>query len=174
MRSLHVLPRRAAVVALVVAAAGCGAGEPPGWTYQPAPAATPRPSIEASGEPSPGATPTAVPTATESAAASASAEASPGGAVVQLVAVDATGWETPEISAPADSAFTLEFDNRDPTAPHNVAITNPDGSTVDIGDTTPFTGPEVRDYEVPALAAGEYPFLCQVHPTTMTGTLTVE
>ena len=43
-----------------------------------------------------------------------------------------------------------------------------------IGDTTPFTGPAKKSYAVPALAAGDYSFLCAVHPTTMTGTLTAQ
>ena len=43
-----------------------------------------------------------------------------------------------------------------------------------IGDTAPFTGPKKVSYAVPALAAGAYPFVCEVHPTTMTGTLTVK
>ncbi|MEA2607483.1 MAG: hypothetical protein QOI00_2240, partial [Chloroflexota bacterium] len=35
------------------------------------------------------------------------------------------------------------------------------------------TGPAKVSYQVPALAAGSYRFLCDVHPT-MTGTLTVQ
>ena len=36
-----------------------------------------------------------------------------------------------------------------------------------------FNGVATRQYQVPALAAGDYPFICTVHPT-MTGTLTVQ
>ena len=43
-----------------------------------------------------------------------------------------------------------------------------------MGDTAPFKGPETKQYALPALKAGGYTFLCQVHPTTMTGTITVE
>jgi mono/diheme cytochrome c family protein/plastocyanin len=85
-----------------------------------------------------------------------------------------TGFEPTELTAPADTAFTLVFENDDATAPHNVVVSDPGGSPVPMGDTSLFTGPETRSYAVPALAAGAYPFICQAHPTTMTGTLTVE
>ena len=36
-----------------------------------------------------------------------------------------------------------------------------------------FNGPDKRTYNVPALEAGAYAFVCSVHPN-MTGTLTVK
>ncbi len=83
-----------------------------------------------------------------------------------------TGFDPEALEAPADTAFTLEFDNQDATAPHNIVIKDPSDAPVSIGDTSFFTGPEKRSYAVPALAAGAYSFVCEVHPTTMTGTLT--
>ena len=65
----------------------------------------------------------------------------------------------------------IAFDNQDAGVPHNVAINDAGGAEVFKGDI--FPGAEVRDYQVPALAAGEYPFTCTVHPT-MTGTLTAQ
>jgi plastocyanin len=52
-----------------------------------------------------------------------------------------------------------------------VTISDASGAEVFKGEI--FPGVETRDYQVPALAAGEYPFVCTVHPT-MTGTLTAE
>ena len=43
-----------------------------------------------------------------------------------------------------------------------------------MGDTSFFSGPKVKEYAVPALKAGSYPFVCQVHPSTMKGTLEVK
>ena len=85
-----------------------------------------------------------------------------------------TGFEPTTLEVKADTAFTLVFDNQDPTAPHNVVINDPGGTPVPMGDTAVFTGPGTRSYPVPALKAGSYGFLCQAHPTTMTGTLQVK
>ncbi len=106
-----------------------------------------------------------------------SASIDPNAAVVTVSAADgaaSTGFEPDTLEATADTPFTLEFDNQDATAPHNVVLKDPGGADVSIGDTTPFTGPAKKSYAVPALAAGDYSFLCSVHPTTMTGTLTAQ
>ncbi|HVL53127.1 MAG TPA: cupredoxin domain-containing protein [Vitreimonas sp.] len=162
-------PAAILIVALVVVAAACGSASGPGWTYAPAPSITPPPSPGGPGESpaaSPGESPGESPTGTQ--------EPSPDVTTVTVVAETAERWETPELTTPADTPFDLEFDNRDPAAPHNVVIQESDGSKVEMGDTAFFTGPEVRTYQVPALAAGEYEFICEVHPATMVGTLTVE
>ncbi|MBA2380654.1 MAG: hypothetical protein H0V73_00965, partial [Chloroflexi bacterium] len=62
------------------------------------------------------------------------------------------------------------------TGPHNLVLFQPDGTTkVDVqGDTSFFQAPGQRAYQVLALTAGAYPYKCEVHPGTMTGTLTVK
>lgn len=72
------------------------------------------------------------------------------------------------VDAPADTPFTIAFDNRE-NVPHNVAIR--DGSGAEVFNGEIFNGPAVRVYDVPALPAGSYTFICSVHPN-MTGTLT--
>jgi plastocyanin len=158
-----------ALVALVgAAAAGCVTSTP-GWTYTPAPPVTPAPSVEASAPASAGA----------SAAASAgpSAGASGGGAsaAAGAVAISALNiaFEQTAVTAPAGTPFQITFDNKDVGVPHNVAIhkDNAGGAEVFKGDIV--TGPAVKTYDVPALPAGTYAFVCSVHPN-MTGTLTAQ
>jgi mono/diheme cytochrome c family protein/plastocyanin len=84
------------------------------------------------------------------------------------------GFAESTLSAKADTAFTLAFDNQDNQAPHNVVIQDSSGTAVPMGDTSFFTGPGKRSYAVPALKAGSYTFLCQVHPSVMKGTLEVK
>jgi plastocyanin len=93
---------------------------------------------------------------------------SPAGTGLTVVAKDIQ-FATPTVSATAGSPFTLTFDNQD-GAPHNIAISDASGATVFKGDIV--THQKV-DYAVPALTAGTYTFICQVHPE-MKGTLTVE
>jgi cytochrome c oxidase subunit 2 len=81
-------------------------------------------------------------------------------------------YEQTELTAPADTPFKIEFENKDAGVPHNVAIHegSPTGPEVFKGEI--FNGVDKRTYDVPALPAGPYGFVCTVHPN-MTGTLTV-
>ena len=93
---------------------------------------------------------------------------SPSGDTVSVVAKDIT-FTTPAVSAPAGKAFTIAFDNQD-GAPHNIVISDPSGAQVFKGE---IVASQKVDYQVPALAAGTYSFLCEVHPD-MKGTITVQ
>ena len=74
-----------------------------------------------------------------------------------------------EVSAPADAAFEIVFDNQE-GAPHNMKISDSTGAEVFKGEIV--TNQKVT-YQVPALAAGSYPFICEVHPD-MKGTITAQ
>ena len=133
-----------------------------GWrdpNYLPAPEATPYPDCwkdefasGGSGSPAP------------------SASTDPNAEVVTIAALN-IAFDPTEVTAPADAAFTLSFDNQDAAIPHDVQIKDAAGAVVFKTDV--FPGAEQRDYTVPTLAAGAYPFVCSVHPN-MTGTLTAE
>ena len=74
-----------------------------------------------------------------------------------------------EVSAPADVPFAIVFDNQE-GVPHNMKISDSTGAEVFKGEIV--SGQQVT-YNVPALAAGAYPFVCEVHPD-MKGTITAE
>ena len=74
-------------------------------------------------------------------------------------------------TGPAAKPFTIAFANEDPGTPHNVALKDASGATVFNGKV--FNGVETRVYEVPAQPAGDYKFVCVVHPS-MTGIATLK
>ncbi len=96
----------------------------------------------------------------------------PGAAPLTLAALN-VAFDKTELTAPADTPFKIDFDNQDPSIPHNVAIHqgSPTGPEVFRGEV--FPGPAKRTYDVPPLRALRFGFICSVHPN-MTGTLTVE
>jgi plastocyanin len=149
-----------------------------GWrdaTYKPAAGSTPYPDCYinaltggAGGSAAPGAGGSAAPGASVDPNAPTVTVSAPDGAAT-------SGFDPTKLEAKADTAFTLIFDNKDATTgPHNVVISDPGGAAVPMGDTAFFTGPAKRSYAVPALKAGTYTFICQVHASTMKGTLEVK
>ena len=162
-RSLRSL---SAAAALLLLAAACTTARP-GWTYAPAPSATPLPSASASGS----VAPSASASASIEPSASASATASGGAGEVIEISAQNIAFDTTQEAVPADTAFQIHFVNNDQGIPHNVAVRDAGNATIYEGEI--FPGPGERTYEVPALAAGEYTFICTVHPN-MLGTLTAE
>ena len=76
------------------------------------------------------------------------------------------------LTAPAGKPFTIAFANEDPGTPHNIEhegrVRRRRSSRATI-----FNGVETKVYDVPALPAGAYTFVCTVHPS-MTGTATLQ
>jgi plastocyanin len=87
------------------------------------------------------------------------------------------GFEQTSLAFPADTPIELEFDNQEQGAQHNVDILrenpadNPDQAPLFNGQI--ITGPASVTYTVQPVPEGEYFFLCEVHPATMQGTITV-
>ncbi|MDP8904120.1 MAG: cupredoxin domain-containing protein [Chloroflexota bacterium] len=81
------------------------------------------------------------------------------------IAADNLAFDRNMLTVPADAPFAIRFENRE-SAPHNVSIHR--NGPLFTGEI--FSGPAERIYQVPALAAGEYQFICDVHPD-MRGTL---
>ena len=103
-------------------------------------------------------------------------EGEPGGVVVAIAAPEgaaASGFSTDTLSVPRDEAFTIAFDNQDPAVPHNVVVFDgPDAEAPALVTGELITGPAKADYAVEPVPEGEYFFHCEVHPTTMVGTMT--
>jgi plastocyanin len=163
----------AAAVGIGMLAAACtgntnGAG--PTFTYAPAaPSASTMLGMDVSPSVSPPTSSAAPPAAgPASAPPSTPGSSASTGDVLHLSAHD-IAFDTNRLEAPAGQPFAIAFDNNDPGIPHNVEIRDANGTSLFKGQI--ITGPAMASYQVPALAAGTYTFVCDVHPT-MTGTLT--
>jgi plastocyanin len=84
------------------------------------------------------------------------------------------GFAEKTLSFQADRPTDIDFDNQDAGASHNVVIFQGKDEKAPVVFTGALVaGPGTTTYNVAGLAAGSYFFHCQVHPTTMTGTITV-
>lgn len=82
------------------------------------------------------------------------------------IAAEELSFSTGRLGAPAGEPFRLVFENR-ASVPHNVSIHRGEEAVFE-GEVV--AGPTTVTYSVPALEAGEYSFVCDIHPE-MTGTL---
>ncbi len=78
-------------------------------------------------------------------------------------------FDISEFEVPADTAFCIAFENQE-DVPHNVAIYD-GGEALFNGEILNTAGEIV--YNVPALPAGDFRFICDVHPQAMVGDVTV-
>ena len=69
--------------------------------------------------------------------------------------------------------FQIQFQNKDAGVPHNVSLHTGGSTGPEIFKGQIFNGVETRTYDIAALDAGAYAFVCSVHPT-MIGTLNVD
>jgi plastocyanin len=104
------------------------------------------------------------------------ASCAPSATTIQITAHNIQ-FSTGCLAAPANTPFTINFDNQDSSLTHNIHIFSADPAT-HADTTTLFTGPSVTGvatamYSVNALLAGTYFFHCDFHPTQMFGTFVV-
>jgi plastocyanin len=138
--------RLLSVVILSAALVGACSTASAGWTYAPAPTKSAAPSSEAS----------------------AGASGEPGGSGnPNLVVISASGiqYDQQTVTAPANTPFQIKFENNAAGTPHNVSIHLGGSTGAELFKGTVFNGVETRTYDVPALDAGQYAFVCTVHPT---------
>ena len=122
---------------------------------------------------SPGAPPPASGPPASGPAAPAGSGAPAGSPVTADATVHAQGiaYVDTTFTAPAGKPFTLAFVNEDQGTPHNIELKNASGGVAYQGEI--FNGVETRVYDVPALPAGTYPYVCSIH-SNMTGTATLQ
>jgi plastocyanin len=129
---------------------------PPGYT-------PPTPS----GATAPAASPSVAPTSPAGSATEQARTAT----TLELTASNIT-FDKTKMEASA-GAVTIKVDNKDGGVPHNVHVfKGSSASGESIGATPLGTGPDEQTLDL-RLAAGDYFYQCDVHPTTMAGTLSV-
>jgi plastocyanin len=123
---------------------------------------TPAANATAARTPAPATTPVSEPTSPATRAA---------GGVITLVGINSE-FDLEVLAAPAGTV-TIEFDNRDGGVPHNLHVFKGDDADGEsVGETELEVGPVTQTLTMD-LEPGEYFYVCDAHPNTMEGILTV-
>jgi len=92
------------------------------------------------------------------------------GKVVKLTA-KFIAWSLTQIDAPAGKGWHVQIDNQD-TDFHNFTVASGPTAAERIFQSPNFNV-GISTFDIPALPAGSYLFICTIHPETMTGKLTI-
>lgn len=99
-------------------------------------------------------------------------ETASGGAATTIVAASVQ-FNSDSLTLPAGEEAGLEFKNDD-SVEHNFSIYVDDSAKKALFTGEIIGGGSTTTYDIPPLDKGEYFFRCDLHPTAMTGTVTVE
>jgi plastocyanin len=161
----------AGVVAIAAAASvACGGGS----NDKKSPTAAASQTAPTTSATKPAATPATTSAATKPAATATQGAATPGSGeatTLTLIAKD-TLFDKSELKA-KPGTVTIQMDNQDDGIPHNIHVyKGKDNTGQDLGKTDIEAGP-VKQTLTLELTAGEYFFVCDVHPATAAGKLEV-
>lgn len=158
-------------VAAIAAAASFGCGGSNDTKSPTAAASQAAPTTSAA---KPVTTSAATSAATAAAAATPGATTTSGGAATTLnLVAKNTLYDKNELKA-KPGTVTIQVDNQDDGIPHNIRVyKGKDNTGQDLGKTDIEAGPGKQTLTL-ELTAGEYFFVCEVHPATMAGKLKVE
>jgi plastocyanin len=95
-------------------------------------------------------------------------------AVTAPVGAATKGFAETKLTSPPGAA-EVKFDNQDSGTPHNVQVFTDKDYTTSVGQVIePFPGPAIKTFSIGELKPDTaYYFRCDVHPTTMEGTIEV-
>ena len=117
-----------------------------------------------------GARPSAAAATSPSPSPTVTAACSPTGETELHVVAKGVKFDSTCLAAPADTAFTIEFENDDGGVLHNIVIQ--DGEQFFDGE--PFAGDATKIYRVDPIPAGVHTFYCKFHIAEMKGQFVVE
>lgn len=165
-RKLFVAAGTVALAALTLGAAACTSGakqEPtPVQTWKITPASGTRPP----------ATPTTAATAAPTGPAGTATAGTPAAGTTFTVTGENVLFDKTSLAAPA-GPVTIEFVNKDSGVQHNFHVFKGSSATGESVGLTPINTGPATDTLTLTLEKGDYYYQCDVHPTTMSGKLTV-
>jgi plastocyanin len=163
-------PALALSVALSVALGACTAAAPPASSVSAPPSAV---TVDVTPSPGPStlASASSIPLPTVAVVKVTPIPNAPDSKTIVKVVAAHVRWVPTRLAAPAGKVWHVQIDNQDgPPEHHNFVVASGKAFSERIYQSTNFNKGTFT-FDVPALPAGNYLFICTIHPDGMTGTL---